>query len=419
MHQCDQCPKIFKNAAKLERHHRSHTGERPYACQHPGCDKRYGRSEHLAVHALSHLDNQEERRPFKCTYQDCTRSFPTNCHLKRHYQTHEKPKPYECSFEGCSEAFSKHHQLRKHMTVHTGQNPFICEHKDCTKSFKTSSQLKSHMHTHSDRLRYRCGIDDCESEFRRYVDLQAHLRDDHPVVCPICNRAFAQRKVLAAHMLVHERTREKFKCTWADCDREYVTEKSRDTHVKAAHERLKEFKCPVDGCGRLFSRRETLARHQKRHALESASGQLTPKKRRSDYTGPGSFREELTGHHMVKHPRRTIACYAQDCLLKFSRYYDLQRHILAAHPEWDGLDGKSHIPDEQDEDDYDDASEFGLDRDGRTDEFSDCTSENLDEGEEDDYFGVNMAWDESIIWPEHKGWHRRSSQSKTSETPLS
>lgn len=78
-HSCEHCGKIYGKLSKLQEHVRSHTGERPFVCDAPGCGKTYIRKEHLVVHRVTHADNP---RPFGC--ENCDARFGVRAHLTRH-----------------------------------------------------------------------------------------------------------------------------------------------------------------------------------------------------------------------------------------------------------------------------------------------------------------------------------------------
>ncbi|KAI9251178.1 hypothetical protein BY458DRAFT_444416 [Sporodiniella umbellata] len=63
-HVCDyqQCQWSFKRFEHLKRHMLVHTGERPFACEHPGCTKTFGRSDNLRAHYRTHY-NKKQRKP--------------------------------------------------------------------------------------------------------------------------------------------------------------------------------------------------------------------------------------------------------------------------------------------------------------------------------------------------------------------
>jgi hypothetical protein len=77
---CVHCGTPFTSQTNLRRHMKIHSGFKPFACTHPGC-------------------NQE---------------FLRRCDLKTHMRTHTKERPYVCSFEGCDRTFTTCSNLRRH-----------------------------------------------------------------------------------------------------------------------------------------------------------------------------------------------------------------------------------------------------------------------------------------------------------------
>ena len=57
---CNECSYETTYVKDLHRHHRTHTGERPFICPH--CGKNFNRSDKLRVHIRWHTGD----KPFKC-----------------------------------------------------------------------------------------------------------------------------------------------------------------------------------------------------------------------------------------------------------------------------------------------------------------------------------------------------------------
>ena len=101
-------------------HKYSHTGERPFVCEHPGCGASFVWLNSLRYHRLSHI----RERPYLCTYPKCRACFSRKSVLKTHLLTHSKEKPYVCCHPGCSASFTQKQRLIDHSFIHSEKNLF-------------------------------------------------------------------------------------------------------------------------------------------------------------------------------------------------------------------------------------------------------------------------------------------------------
>ncbi|KAF9438044.1 hypothetical protein BGZ76_009993 [Entomortierella beljakovae] len=82
---CPRMLKPFTKRHKMYNHLRTHTGERPFKCLVPGCDKKFSRPDSLTTHTKTHSNI----RPYVCTVEGCTKAYYHARSLKKHELAHE------------------------------------------------------------------------------------------------------------------------------------------------------------------------------------------------------------------------------------------------------------------------------------------------------------------------------------------
>lgn len=133
---CTQCEKSFKEKGSLKKHQRTKHLNEFFRHPCPYCGKMVAAST-MARHKLIHTGE----RPFKCTVPDCDKYFRSTSEVKRHVLIHHTTeRPYKCDV--CGKGFIKMCYLNAHAKVHSGEKPFVCHF--CGKAFPTLYSMQRH-----------------------------------------------------------------------------------------------------------------------------------------------------------------------------------------------------------------------------------------------------------------------------------
>jgi len=116
--ECAVCKKKFNEKGNLKAHVRIHTGERPFVCKYPGCKMAFKTKGQLNDHQNRHSN----LRQFKCDI--CSSAFNRKTRLKVHKMIHTGEKPFNCTFPGCQKKFREKGNLNSHLKKHYKNHNF-------------------------------------------------------------------------------------------------------------------------------------------------------------------------------------------------------------------------------------------------------------------------------------------------------
>ena len=272
VHHCDQCDYRAATRSQIKNHVTVHSEKKPFACDHPSCNFRTRVRRNLERHKqVKHEKDCEKLEIYSC--DQCHYHSKLKWNLANHVKTHSSDKPYACEFSLCNFRCRLAWNLKLHLRrYHDPSQTFLlsCKFPGCLYKTIERSQLNSHLETHDPNRvpKFLCTL--CSKGFLAKQSLEKHVVQTHTgeesFSCKLCKFSSKydialKKHIMETHSLENKgpKIQKKYKCGY--CSYSSIWKCRLIVHERT-HTGDKPFAC--SNCSFRTSVKSNLKQHMKK-----------------------------------------------------------------------------------------------------------------------------------------------------------
>ena len=203
---CPHCDYTPPTRQAWERHERTHSSERPFAC--PSCDWKFALKRVREQH-VKQVHKKEGR--VTCSWDACEATFIDARDMRAHVESLHLKQRFPCSVDGCSVTFAWKASLAAHIRAAHTRHTYACSVEGCDYRSAYHQHIRSHVRAKHEKRIHSCPHEDCSFTTSWSESLRRHLKARHATVkrrlasCHVCGKRIEEQLQMKQHLLTHAR----------------------------------------------------------------------------------------------------------------------------------------------------------------------------------------------------------------------